>query len=147
MSGLLTQQCSQLLLTKTNVIIHQFYLMCYFYGWKYHIYYIILNTTLASPFFWIPPSQRKVNSNWSEHTWASLCCPDTSNSSTPVWKGVTFYSSRIKHILDQTSNSSNKVSSAGCPVGFDVRRCNDTKDVLKLYKLEPARPPPSDTSV
>ena len=30
-----------------------------------------------------------------------------------------------------------------CPVRFDVRRCNDTKDVLKLNKIEPACPPPS----
>lgn len=62
----------------------------------------------------------KVNSNWSEHTWASLHCPDTSNNSTQVWKakGVTFYSSCIKHILDQTSNSSNKVSSAAVQLGL-----------------------------
>lgn len=31
-----------------------------------------------------------------------------------------------------------------CPVGFDVLRCNDKKkDVLQLYKLEPACPSPS----
>lgn len=46
-------------------------------------------------------------------------------------------------LLHQTHPRSNvKLFKQGvicsCPVGFDVRRCNDTKDVLKLYKIEPA---------
>lgn len=42
---------------------------------------ILLNYT-----FFSSPLDVKVNSIWSEHTWSFQHCPDTSNSSTPVWK-------------------------------------------------------------
>lgn len=56
-------------------------------------------------------------------------------------------------LLHQTHPRSNvKLFKQGvicsCPVRFDVRRCNDTKDALKLYKIEPACPATfSDISV
>lgn len=71
------------LIREKTFLVPLFFLGCFFRLFPGKV----LLSGLASTCCWIArfPS-RKVNSNWSEHTWTSLCCPHTSNSSTQVWK-------------------------------------------------------------